>query len=296
MSGLTKTAQVLTVLDEIQPANRQDLIDTCVRVLGTTPAGAKKMIDRHVAEGRILKAWGREPRSVVYSLPKLEGARAARRPTSDELIERTRPSASEADELRAAVAGEILAHMAEAEEVPNDGAGWSAGSIASELQQETRQVALAIAGLVKAGKLQRHTAPSGFYAYCLPTQVTTRAISAPAGQAVSVRADAAKPASEQPPQRGPDNASSSGPVTAQPDDEAQASLDQAERARKWLQEQVGQINFADPLSEVRAAIEGSLRDVDDLLGEVLEAEAPHAVARSVLAAQISLRHALAGVG
>lgn len=373
MSAMTKTAGVLTVLDEIQPAGQQDFFDACIRALESTEHSVAWIIRQHVRSGRIVRK-GRGKAS-IYSLPRTErvdsAATAGSSPklSSDQLLERTRPSASEADELRAALAEEILSFMAEAETVPNDGAGWSAGAIASELGQETRQVALAIAGLVKASKLLRHTAPSGFYAYCLPVRTTAQDAVTPritprithhvaplgelaqAGQAVSVQADQI---GEQPPQRGP-GVDTSRPVTAQPSTDqptpelsgkpvpvedrsrledgwerkcrecgcttlsacnprcwwvapdlcsscdAAAGRDAIKTATgdalrsigDFLQQDMARVdNFE---ASVRAGIEGSLRDVDDLLSEVLDAEAPHKVARCVLSAQISLRHALAAM-
>jgi hypothetical protein len=332
---MTKTAGVLTVLDEIQPAGQQDFFDACIRALESTEHSVAWIIRQHVRSGRIVRK-GRGKAS-IYSLPRTErvdtAAAAASSPklSSDQLLERTRPSASEADELRAALAEEILSFMAEAETVPNDGAGWSAGAIASELAQETRQVALAIAGLVKASKLSRNTAPNGFYGYCLPSQQGSPVKPAQAGQAVSVQAD--QSIGEEPPQRGPD-VNTSRPVTAYPledgwprkcrecgcttltacnprcwwvapdlcsscdaaagrDSMKTATGDALRSIGDFLQQDMARVDSFE--ANVRAGIEGSLRDVDDLLSEVLDAEAPHKVARCVLSAQISLRHALAAM-
>jgi hypothetical protein len=107
---------------------------------------------------------------------------------------------------------------------------------------------------------------------------------------VSVQADQV---GEEPPQRGP-GVHTSRPVTAHPSDSIEVAAGDALRSiGDFLQQDMARVdNFE---ASIRAGIEGSLRDVDDLLSEVLDAEAPHKVARCVLSAQISLRHALAAM-
>lgn len=211
---------------------------------------------------------GRRPKKVVPSLFAANSVPAAK-PTVDQLA----PAATiERQQLRDVV----LQHI-------TDGGSWiSAERIAADLGEDRQPVALAVADLMREGKLQRHAASDGRWEYqvkgaavpALPEHASETPPVSKAPVEVSIAAET----------QSDERVSSNG--NPAPENFALEPAAPTVGLRQFIQRALDEAPVNLP-----HAIGLELVAIEDILGNACDAQAPHSAIKALVAASSSLRRA-----